>query len=74
MLRHGRHKYVRHLIEGELEELYDLTADPNELTNLAGDDAQGSLLAELRSMAVAEGAGFVDTMPAVGGAHVGNAR
>ena len=69
---------MRHLIEGELEELYDLTADPNELTNLAGDDAQGSLLAELRSMAVAElrrtGAGFVDTMPAVGGTRVGNAR
>jgi hypothetical protein len=35
MLRQGRFKYVRPLIENDLEELYDLKADPEELHNLA---------------------------------------
>lgn len=35
MIRHGRYKYIRSLVAGEVEELYDLDADPDELDNLA---------------------------------------
>jgi arylsulfatase A-like enzyme len=68
MLRDGRHKYVRYLIPGEVEELYDLKADPEELANLAADAAHAGRLRELRARAVEElrraDAGFVDAMPA----------
>jgi len=36
-LRHREMKYIRYLAGNEPEELYDLAADPDELTNLAGD-------------------------------------
>ena len=35
MLAEGQFKYVRNLIAGEVEELYDLKRDPEELKNLA---------------------------------------
>ena len=35
MLREGQYKYVRALIADEIEELYDLSQDPEELINLA---------------------------------------
>ena len=35
MLTKGHKKYIRTLIEGEIEELYDLKNDPDELNNLA---------------------------------------
>jgi arylsulfatase A-like enzyme len=69
MLRQGRYKYVRPLVAGEPEELYDLTADPEELTNLAGVTEHRATLAEYRAGAVDElrrtGAEFVEGMPAV---------
>jgi arylsulfatase A-like enzyme len=69
MLRRDHYKYVRPLVAGELEELYDLRADPDELDNLAAKPEHGKLLAELRGAAIAElrrtGAGFVDRMPPV---------
>jgi arylsulfatase A-like enzyme len=69
MLRQGRYKYVRPLIAGELEELYDLTSDPEELTNLAQDGAHRQTLEQYRASAIAElrrtRAGFVDRMPPV---------
>jgi len=34
-LRKGKYKYIRTLVENEIEELYDLEADPEELVNLA---------------------------------------
>src|SRR5262249_4546284 len=34
LLRDGKFKYIRNLVAGETEELYDLQADPQELTNL----------------------------------------
>ena len=68
MLREGRYKYVRPLIE-DLEELYDLKADPNELDNLAVKPEHRKTLERLRAEAIAElrkdKAGFVDAMPSV---------
>ena len=69
MLRDGSFKYVRPLIEGDLEELYDLEEDPDELRNLAIQPAFQEKLKSLRAAAIAElrrtGAGFVDVMPDV---------
>ncbi|MCA9194418.1 MAG: sulfatase-like hydrolase/transferase [Planctomycetales bacterium] len=67
MLREGNWKYVRNLVEGEMEELYDLQADPEELTNLALDPMHNQLLKRLRSVTVEElrqtDAPFVDHLP-----------
>ena len=41
----GRHKYIRTLVKGEVEELYNLETDP-ELNNLALDPKH---LAKLRN-------------------------
>ena len=35
LLRAGRHKLIHTLMPGQLDELYDLEADPGERTNLA---------------------------------------
>jgi arylsulfatase A-like enzyme len=68
MLRDGQYKYVRYLIAGETEEIYDLRADPEELRNLAGEASWQPLLKRLREKAIAElrrtEAGFADAMPA----------
>lgn len=67
LLRDGRYKYVRTLVEGETEELYDLQADSEELHNLAVRPEHRQLLETLRGKTVEElrrtDAGFVDTMP-----------
>ena len=47
-LRQGRYKYIRYLLEHEIEELYDLEVDPQELHNLAGDPQHHKTLADLR--------------------------
>ena len=65
MLRQGKYKYVRPLID-DLEELYDLEGDPEELTNLAADPKHKETLDGFRKAAIAElrrtGAGFVSSM------------
>lgn len=65
--RLGKMKYIRTLVANEIEELYDLTSDPEELTNLALEPAHRSTLERMRVLTVAElrrtGAGFVDRMP-----------
>ncbi|MGH7127073.1 MAG: sulfatase/phosphatase domain-containing protein, partial [Planctomycetaceae bacterium] len=49
-LRHGRHKYVRYLGVDEPDELYDLKADPEELTNLAAIAEYGPVRDRLHGM------------------------
>ena len=65
----GRYKYIRSLVEGEMEELYDLRKDPEELTNLALDDSHKRRLKRFRKALVDElqrtDAGMVKTLPAV---------
>ena len=64
----GRHKYIRTLIEGEVEELYDLERDPDELVNLALQPEYLNRLRSMREATLAElrrtDAGFVDHLPA----------
>jgi arylsulfatase A-like enzyme len=68
MLREGNLKYVRPLIT-DLEELYDLRSDPEELNNLAIKPEHQATLKRLRAATIAElkrtKAGFVDRMPPV---------
>lgn len=65
----GRYKYIRTFVDGEIEELYDLESDPEELTNLAMDAEHADRLRQMRDEAVAElkrtGAGFANGLPAV---------
>lgn len=66
-IRQGKYKYIRTLVKGEMEELYDLDADPEELTNLALVAEHKALLAQLRQTTIAElrrtEAGIVDHLP-----------
>ncbi len=68
MLRQGKYKYVRPLIP-DLEELYNMEEDPEELDNLAVKPEYQEILHQFRSAMMAElrrtGAGFVHNMPAV---------
>ena len=63
-------KYIRTLVAGEIEELYDLRADPQELNNLALNARYRSQLKQMRSAAIAElkrtDAGMVSNLPPVG--------
>jgi len=69
MLRRGRAKYIRTLVADEIEELYDIESDPEELTNLALDPKESERLKSLREAAIAElrrtGAGMADRLPPV---------
>ena len=63
----GRHKYIRTLVKGEVEELYDLDNDPQELVNLAMNPAYREKLERLRAAMIAElrrtDAGLVENLP-----------
>ena len=69
MFRQGRYKYVRPMNANDLEELYDLRQDPDELDNLAVKPEYRTTLRKLRAGSIAElrrtGAGFVDRMPPI---------
>ncbi|MEM7010497.1 MAG: sulfatase-like hydrolase/transferase [Verrucomicrobiota bacterium] len=66
-LARGRYKYIRTLVEGEVEELYDLEKDPEELVNLAFDPNHLVQLRKFRADTLAElrrtDAGMVDNLP-----------
>ena len=53
-LRRGSFKYIRTLVQNEIEELYDIDTDPEELTNLALDPSYRSRLRRLRADTLAE--------------------
>ena len=54
MLAKDGFKYIRNLEEGEIEELYDLTADPEELENLALKPRHGARLKMFREETLKE--------------------
>jgi arylsulfatase A-like enzyme len=66
-IRMGHWKYIRTLVEGEMEEIYDVQSDPQELNNLALREEHRSLLVDLRARAISElrrtRAGFAGSMP-----------
>lgn len=70
-LRDGQYKYIRTLVEGEIEELYDIANDPEELTNLALTAKHAKRLKKMRNALLAElrrtDAGMVDNLPSVRG-------
>jgi len=69
MVSLGRYKYIRTFVEGEIEELYDLISDPEELHNLAVQKKYQLQLEHFRKIAISElkrtDAKFVKNLPAV---------
>jgi arylsulfatase A-like enzyme len=63
----GRFKYIRTFVEGEIEELYDLDSDSDELVNLATSAKHSTRLIRMRAATVQElrrtNAPFVDKLP-----------
>ena len=68
-LRTDRYKYIRNLLPGETEELYDMRKDPEELDNLAVQSKHFVLLRKLRKQTIYElqqtDCAFAQTMPPV---------
>ncbi|MCI0703062.1 MAG: sulfatase-like hydrolase/transferase [Planctomycetia bacterium] len=68
-VRKGNFKYIRTLVEGEVEELYDLKTDPDELTNLAYDPKHKDTVAQMRKALEEElkrtKCGFAEKLPAI---------
>jgi arylsulfatase A-like enzyme len=69
-LHDGRYKYIRTFVADEIEELYDLDTDPEELNNLALSRGEKQRLAAMRKRTVTKlrltDAKFVDRLPPVG--------
>jgi arylsulfatase A-like enzyme len=53
-LRTDRYKYIRNLLPGETEELYDMKNDPDEIRNLAIGKDHLALLRKLRKKTIRE--------------------
>ena len=69
-LRGGNYKYIRTLVAGETEELYDLKRDPEELVNLVSRPRFKSKVLQFRQTMIQElknvDATFVYGLPPVG--------
>ena len=67
LLRDDKYKYIRTFVENEIEEVYDLDSDPEELVNLAAKATNRPLLERLRAQAIEElrktDAKFFDRLP-----------
>lgn len=63
-LRDERYKLIRYPLVDRTQ-LFDLRADPHELTNLADQPAYAAKVAELSSRLAPEMAGYADTSPLV---------
>ena len=67
LLTKGKYKYIRTLVEGEPEELYDLKADPEELDNLAMKHEHKKTLSKFRDALIEElkrtDAGMLNNLP-----------
>lgn len=65
----GKYKYIRTLVDNEIEELYNLETDPEELTNLALSPGYKELLEDMRQKMIDElirtDAKFVDKLPVI---------
>ena len=63
----GRYKYIRTLVKGEIEEIYDMKKDPDEQINLALKKNHADRLVQFRAAMIAElrrtNAGMVDNLP-----------
>ena len=72
-LAKGRYKYIRTMEDNQIEELYDLIADPDEINNLALDPAHSGRLSRFRRNTIKElkrtKAGLVNQLPPVRIAH-----
>ena len=68
-LRTDRYKYIRNLIPGETEELYDMKKDPEEFINLAMQEEYLGLLRKLRKQTISElkrtDCAFANKMPPI---------
>ena len=53
-LAKGRYKYIRTMEDNQIEELYDLISDPDELNNLALDRAHSGRLSRFRRNTIKE--------------------
>ena len=69
-LRGDNYKYIRTLVAGETEELYDLKRDPEELVNLVSRQRIKYKVLEFRESTIQElkqvNAKFVKALPPVG--------
>lgn len=68
-LREGKYKYIRTLVDDEIEELYNLESDPEELINLALNPEYNAILLKYRAKLLAElratDAAMVERLPPV---------
>ncbi len=67
-LRQDRFKYIRTLVPDEIEELYDVQEDPDDMRNLAGQPSGRALLTDYRERMMTElartNAGLLKNLPA----------
>ncbi len=67
MIRQGKYKYIRYMYKDYIDELYDMSADPEELHNLAVRPEYHDIKMEMRAVQMKElkkaGADFLHLLP-----------